>query len=123
LRRAYLDLNGTIPTAAEAKAFLEDTSPDKRAKLIDRLLASPAYARRMAQFFDVVLMERRREAKVPQAAWEEYLRSSFAANKPYDALAREILSADGADTKNRGPAKFYLDRDLEPNLVTRDIGR
>src|SRR5947208_4948179 len=53
LRRATLDLTGTLPTAAEARAFLADKSPDKRAKLIDRLLASPAYARRMAQVFDV----------------------------------------------------------------------
>jgi hypothetical protein len=123
LRRVYLDLNGTVPTAAEARAFLADRSPGKRAALIDKLLSNPAYARRMAEVFDVTFMERRRDVKVPRAAWEEYLRASFAANKPYDQLAREILSADGADPKNRGPAKFYLDRDLEPNLVTRDVGR
>lgn len=122
LRRAYLDLNGTTPTAAEAKAFLADADPQKRAKLIDKLLAAPAYARRMAQVFDVALMERRRDTKVPRPAWEEFLRANFAANKPYDALVREILSADG-DPKNRAPAKFYLDRDFEPNLVTRDVGR
>jgi hypothetical protein len=123
LRRAYLDLTGTIPTAADARAFLADRSPDKRTKLVDRLLASPGYARRMAQHFDVVFMERRRDEKVPRAVWEEYLRASFAANMPYDQLAREILSADGVDPKDRGPAKFYLDRDLEPTLVTRDVGR
>ena len=77
----------------------------------------------MQQYFDVALMERRRDAKVPRAAWEEFLRSSFAANKPYDQLVREILSADGADPKRRAAAKFFLDRDLEPNVVTRDIGR
>lgn len=123
LRRAYLDLTGTIPTVADARAFLADRSPDKRTRLVDRLLASPGYARRMAQYFDVAFMERRKDEKVPRAAWEEYLRASFAANKPYDRLAREVLSADGADPRNRGPAKFYLDRDLEPNLVTRDVGR
>ena len=123
LRRAYLDLNGTLPTAEAARKFLADTDPKKREKLIDELLAAPGYARRMAQFYDVVLMERRRDAKVPRAAWEEFLRTSFEANKPYDALVRDILSADGVDPKNRGPAKFYLDRDFEPNAVTRDISR
>src|SRR5207247_1645348 len=123
LRRVYLDLAGTIPTADEARAFLADTDPSKREKLIDRLLASPAYARRMAQHFDVVLMERRPDSKVPRAAWEEYLRTAFAENRPYDALAREILSADGVDAKTRPAAKFYLDRGFEPNLVTRDISR
>src|SRR5262249_20429830 len=123
LRRVYLDLNGTIPTAADARAFFTNPDPKKREKLIDRLLADSAYARRMAQFFDVVLMERRRDAKVPRAAWEQYLRESFATNKPYDVFAHELLSADGTDPKTRAPAKFFLDRDLEPNVVTRDIGR
>jgi hypothetical protein len=123
LRRVYLDLTGTIPTVADARAFLADKSPDKRARLVDRLLTSSGYARRMAQHFDVVFMERRRDEKVPRAAWEEYLRASFAVNKPYDRLAREVLSADGVDPRHRGRAKFYLDRDLEPTLVTRDVGR
>jgi hypothetical protein len=122
-RRAALDLTGTIPSAAEVRLFLADTAPDKRTKLIDRLLSGPGYARRMAQAFDVTLMERRRDVKVPRADWEAYLRASFASNKPYDQLAREILSADGVDPKGRAPAKFYLDRDFEPNLVTRDVGR
>jgi hypothetical protein len=123
LRRAATDLTGTIPTAEAARAFLADADPARRAKLIDQLLASHGYARRMAQFFDVMLMERRADAKVPRAGWEDYLRESFAANKPYDALVREILSADGTDAKTRPAAKFLLDRDLEPNLVTRDIAR
>src|SRR5262245_53086786 len=56
LRRIYIDLNGTIPTVAQAKAFLEDKSPDKRAKVIDTLLASPEFARHFAQVLDVMLM-------------------------------------------------------------------
>ncbi|MDB5305958.1 MAG: hypothetical protein JWO38_160 [Gemmataceae bacterium] len=123
LRRVYLDFAGTIPTADETRAFLVDTTPDKRTRLVDRLLAGPAYARRMAQVFDVVLMERRGDGKVPRAAWEEFLRTAFAENRPYDGLVREILSADGVDPKARPAAKFYLDRDFEPNLVTRDIAR
>jgi hypothetical protein len=123
LRRIYLDLTGTIPTAAEARAFLTDHSPAKRAALIDRLLASPEHARHMATVLDVMLMERRRDKHVPRAQWQEYLRTSVAANKPWDVLVREILSADGADPKQRPAAKFYLDRDAEPNLLTRDISR
>ncbi|HEX4610388.1 MAG TPA: DUF1549 and DUF1553 domain-containing protein [Urbifossiella sp.] len=123
LRRVTIDLTGTIPTAEEARAFLADPAADKREKLIDRLLAGSGYARRMAQAFDVILMERRRDNRVPRAAWEVYLREAFAANRPYDEFAREILSADGADAKTRPAAKFFLDRDLEPNLITRDLGR
>ncbi|QDU20923.1 DUF1549 and DUF1553 domain-containing protein [Urbifossiella limnaea] len=123
LRRVTLDLSGTIPSTAEATAFFADTAPDKRVKLIDRLLAAPSYARRMAQAFDVILMERRKDTRVTRAAWETYLRDTFAANRPYDAFARELLSADGSDAKLRPAAKFFLDRDLEPNLITRDLGR
>lgn len=122
LRRVYLDLNGTIPTVEQAKTFLADKSPDKRTKLIDTLLASPEFARHFAQVLDVTLMERR-PSKAKVTGWEEYLYTSVVANKPWDLLAREILSPDGADPKTRPQARFLLDRDGEPHLVTRDIGR
>lgn len=123
LRRIYLDLIGTIPTAAEARAFLTDASPGKRQALIDRLLSSPEHARHFATVLDVMLMERRRDKYVQQEPWREYLRSSVAANKPWDQLVREILSSDGADKKTRPAAKFYLEREAEPNVLTRDISR
>jgi len=123
LRRLSLDLTGRIPPATETRAFLADAAPDKRARLADKLLASPEYARRMQEYFSVLLMDRRNDAKVAKAAWEEFLRTSFAANKPYDQLVREMLSNDGADPKTRAAAKFFLDRDLEPTVVTRDISR
>jgi len=123
LRRVYLDLTGSIPTLGEARAFLADASPVKRLLLIDRLLASPEFSRHMARVFDVMLMERRPAARIPQAEWEEYLRASFAAGKPWDVLVREILAADGGEGTPRPAARFYLDREVEPNLLTRDVGR
>jgi hypothetical protein len=123
LRRVTLDLTGMIPTTADARAFLADTSPDKRTKLIDKLLASPEYARHMQRVADVVLMRRLAASKVSAAEWQTFLRTSFAENKPWDKLAHEILSNDGSDIKNRGPARFYLDRNVDINAVTLDIGR
>lgn len=123
LRRVYLDLTGSIPPAAEVRAFLDDPSPDKRAMLIGQLLDSPGYVRRMTWFWDVTLMERRPDTKVPRPAWEAYLRTIVHENRPYDVFVRELLSADGADEKTRPAAKFFLDRDLEPHLVTRDLSR
>jgi hypothetical protein len=123
VRRVYLDLTGTLPTTSEVRLFLADSSPDKRVKLIDRLLDGPGYIRRMVWFWDTTLMERRGDSKVPRAAWEAYLRQVVSENRPYDALVREMLSADGSDAKTRPAAKFLLDRDLEPNLVTRDLAR
>lgn len=124
LRRAYLDLAGMIPTAEEARDFLDDPSPSKRARLIDRLLEGPGYARRMQYAFDVMLMERRRDQHVPRDEWEAFLRRSFAENTPYDEFARRILSADGSEPPgDRAPSKFVLDREADPDLLTRDIGR
>lgn len=123
VRRVHLDLTGTIPAAAEAREFLDDASPDKRARLIDRLLDSPLYARHMQTTFDLMLNERRADKHVSRQEWEEYLRESFAENKPYNVLVREILSSDGTEEKERAAAKFYLDRDAETNLITRDVGR
>jgi hypothetical protein len=123
LRRVMLDLTGTIPPVGEARAFLTDASPNKREKLIDRLLASPEHARHMARVFGVMLMERRPDKHVAAAEWSEYLRKSFLENKPWDRLVREILAADGVDAAMRPAAKFYLDRDGELHQITRDIGR
>src|SRR5262249_23486732 len=97
LRRASLHPIRMIPPAAEARAFLDDPSPYKRERLVDRLLDSPDYARRMQVVFDVTLMERRPDTNVPAPQWQEFLRAAFARNTPYNQLVREILEADGAE--------------------------
>jgi hypothetical protein len=123
LRRAWLTLAGQIPSSAEARAFCADAAADKREKLIDRLLASAESVRHLAGTFDVMLMERRGEKHVKAAEWRRFLEDSFAANKAWDQLVREILSADGADEKTRHIARWLLEREGEPHLLTRDVGR
>ena len=123
LRRIFLDLTGTIPSADTARRFLDDTASDKRARLIDRLLYSRAYARWMQTFFSVMLMECRPDQHVSNEHWERFLRDSFARNKPYNQLAREILASDGAAPTLRGAAKFFLDHGGETTLLTRDVAR
>ncbi len=123
LRRVHLDLTGSIPSAGQVRDFLAEPSPDKRTITIDRLLGSPDYARRMQYAFDVMLMERRASKHVTAIEWQEYLRESFQHNKSWVQLSREILTADGTDETTRPAAKFLLDRDLNVDSVTRDIGR
>jgi hypothetical protein len=126
LRRISLDLAGTIPTADAARKFLADTDPKKREKLIDRLLASPDYATRMTDLFNVMLMERLGE----HAEWTKWLKASFETNKHWDRMARDILRADFKDTANLG-ASFFLAKRLENfgqnpvdySGLTRDVGR
>jgi hypothetical protein len=126
-RRLNLDLNGVIPTQSETKAFLDDQKPDKRSRAIDALLSRPEYALHMARVFDVILAERRLPAvksyDVAATAWRGYLAESFAANKPWDVMAREILASDGSDEKQPGAVKFYVARDAEPHQITRDVAR
>src|SRR5262249_53363756 len=123
LHRACLDLTGMIPTSADARAFLDDPSAYKRARLIDRLLASRDYVWRMQDYFDIMLMDRRAGTPVPARVSRAFLRRAIAANVPYNRLVAEILAADGSEAESRGAAKFYLDRLADPNLLTRDISR
>ncbi len=123
LRRVSLDLNGVIPSVDEARAFFADSNKNKRQQWIDRLLTDPRYARHMTHVFDVNLMERRPDKGIKLADWQEYLYKSFVANKPYNLMVREILAADEKDPVGPITTKFYLDRDCEPNAITRDVAR
>jgi hypothetical protein len=87
------------------------------------LLASPGYSRHVADVLDVMLMDRRPAKDVSQEVWWEYLRASVAANKPWDVLVRELLSSDGAEPAKRAAARFMLDREGEPHVLTRDVAR
>lgn len=122
-RRIHLDLAGSIPSASQTREFLADSSPDKRVKLVDKVLASPQYARRMQVVFDVMLMERRASKHIKIEQWEEYLWESFRNNKSWLQLSTEILTADGTDERTRPAARFMLDRELNVDDVTRDLGR
>jgi len=123
LRRVSLDLIGRIPTVVELEAFLADTAEDKRAKTIDRLLNDYEYPRYMAVVFDLILMERRGNKHVKSPEFRSYLEAAFAKNQSYKELVAEILAADGTDEKTRAASAFYLERDVEPHLLTRDVGR
>ena len=94
-RRVYLDLIGVIPTAAEAQRFLNDTAPDKRAKLVDELLARKEdYAANWTPFWEDALGS----ADVDQQGGigtrgnhRQWIYQSFLENKPYDIMVAELL--------------------------------
>ena len=123
VRRAYLDLTGRVPLSVETRAFLADEAPDKRSRLVNELLASPAFERRLAGVLDVMLMERRGGKHVGSKDLRTWLRKSIEQNRSYREIARDLLAADGAAGDQRAAAAFLLERDVEPNLLTREIGR
>jgi hypothetical protein len=124
MRRVYLDLSGTIPTSVEARKFLADKDAAKRQKLVDRLLAGPLYPRRMQEALSVMLLERRVGKNVPEKSWNEYLRKSFAKNKPWDRLAGEIVAGEGRDGPSQPAIKFFVDGGrTDQHQMTRDVAR
>lgn len=119
-RRLYLDLAGRIPTPAEVDAFVSDVSTDKRAALVDRLLASPEYARHMRDVFDVVFMgrnsgpgRRRRgggEVQNIRSEWLAYLERSFAEDRPWDQTVSDLLLARPKSPAEWGAVWFLYAR-------------
>ncbi|QDU96594.1 DUF1549 and DUF1553 domain-containing protein [Lignipirellula cremea] len=101
LRRIYLDLVGMIPTYEEATAFLGDADPQKREKLIDKLLADPRYARNQAQVWDVNLLGRNPQGirSTNRDAFRNWLATHFEQNVPYDRIVHKLLKAEEDNSK------------------------
>lgn len=107
LRRVFLDLLGTLPSADEVRTFLADPSSDKRARCIDRLLERPEYADYWALIWaDILLVDRNKLGERGAFELHRWLREQFAANRPYDAWVRELITATGNSGRN-GPANFF----------------
>jgi len=101
LRRARLKLTGRLPSADEVRAFLRDRSPDKREKLVDRLIDSPEFADMMAMRYAQMF---RVKSEFPINMWPNavqlfhaYLRDAAAHDLPYDRMAVELLTTDGSN--------------------------
>ncbi len=122
IRRVYLDLVGCIPTADETRAFLNDSSADKRSRLIDTLLADARYAQHMADLWDMILFGRNPPGydTDKRQGIQNWLREQFAANTPYDKIAAAILKAEG-NTLDQGPPTFFLQYRNQPEDATEAI--
>jgi hypothetical protein len=110
-RRVFLDTIGTLPASQDVRAFLADTRPDKRARLIEALLARPEFVDTWALFLGDLLQnrkERDHDVRGPQGvrAFHDWLRKQVAANRPWDELARDVLTVTGKSDAN--PAVGYF---------------
>jgi hypothetical protein len=107
LRRAYLDIIGTLPTADEARRFLADKRADRRARLVDELLGRPEYADYWAlKWADLLRIDRQALGHKRAYGYYKWVRDGLAENKPYDRFAREIVTAEGP-LGEVAPAAFY----------------
>ncbi|OWK36512.1 DUF1549 domain-containing protein [Fimbriiglobus ruber] len=110
IRRAFLDTTGTLPTADEVRAFTADTAADKRAKLIDALLARPEFVDYWTLFLGDLFQNRKERDHDVRGVkgvrqFHEWLRKQVAVNRPWDELARDVLTATGKNTVS--PAVGY----------------
>jgi hypothetical protein len=111
IRRLFLDACGILPTAEEVTAFVNDTDAKKRAKLIDAVLARPEFTDYWAlQLGDLFQNRKERDHDVRGTKgvrqFHDWLRKQVAANRPWDELARDVLTATGSNTDS--PAVGYF---------------
>ncbi len=96
LRRAHLDVIGTLPTAAEARRFLTDQRPDRRARLVDELLDRPEYADFWAlKWADLLRVDRSILGPKDAFAYYQWIRDEIGANRPFSGMVRKLLTAEG----------------------------
>ncbi len=111
LRRASLDICGTLPTPDEVRAYLADPRRDKHARLIDRLLERPEYAALFGLKWADILKNRgagysTNQQRAGTTLFAGWIRDAVAANMPYDRFATEILTAVGSQEVNP-PTVWY----------------
>ncbi|WP_254507972.1 DUF1549 and DUF1553 domain-containing protein [Anatilimnocola floriformis] len=122
LRRVYLDVIGMLPTAAEAKAFLADATPNKRALLVDKLLERPEYADYWTmRFSDLLRVDQTKITPQGSVAITRWLHKQFSENRPYDVFVRELITAKG-NVKAEGPAALYKALDT-PEIAARNLSQ
>lgn len=100
IRRASLDAIGTLPTPEQVRAFVADSSPDKRKKLVDELLSRPEFVDFWTlELCDLLQNRKERDHDVRGAknvrAFYRWVHDQVAANRPWDQMAREVLTASG----------------------------
>jgi hypothetical protein len=118
IRRLTLDLVGRIPTTTEVAAYVSSTAPDKRGKLVDRLIASPGFVRHQAALFEAMLNP---EGNGRGGALRDYLSTALADNKSWDKIFRELLLPDESKGKSKGAADFLRIRLSDADKMTSDV--
>lgn len=110
IRRVTLDTIGLFPSAAEIRTFVADRAPDKRAKLIDRLIADPRWADHWVGFWQDLLAENPNLVNATlnnTGPFRWWIYESFRDNKPMDMFITELIRMEGG-VYDGGPAGFSL---------------
>ncbi|MCH8828076.1 MAG: DUF1553 domain-containing protein [Planctomycetes bacterium] len=108
IRRVFLDVIGALPTADESRIFLADRSPDKRTKLIDRLLERPGYAMYWGMKFSDWTGNSKyinNKAMLSNWMWQQWIEDKLSRNVAYDEIVYGHVCATSLEGR---PRKAYL---------------
>ncbi|MFM8892157.1 MAG: DUF1549 domain-containing protein, partial [Planctomycetia bacterium] len=109
-RRVYLDIIGRVPSLEELQKFVADSSPEKKAAVVDRLLSDDyvdEYARNWTDIWTTVLIGRDvQNEMVSRPGMRQYLRRAFSRNIPYDRFVEELVTATGANANRKEVEEF-----------------
>lgn len=123
IRRVSIDIAGRVPKVTEVEQFLADADPNKRDRLVDRLVDSPGYADYFANKWGTVLRNKRRNGNdVPYTyKFHAWIRRAFRENMPYDQFVRGVLTATG-DPETHPPVAWYREVST-PNAQMEDVAQ
>jgi hypothetical protein len=138
LRRVYLDLTGRIPRVADARAFLEDKSPDRRRHLVERLLESPQYVSHFGTTWTTTILPSSPNQNFA-FAFKPWVEKQIREDVPYDKMVRDLLAASFDNTPFRGrgvvparpgvgpgvvnPLAYYQANELKPENLAASTSR
>jgi uncharacterized protein DUF1549/uncharacterized protein DUF1553 len=109
-RRVHLDLTGRIPAPERLLAFVKDTAPDKRDRLMGELLESPAWVDHWSYWYgDLVRNCANRIGNPTTKHFDQWIRQSLKADRPYDRFVTEMLTASAPNSTwmpDAGPSGF-----------------
>jgi len=124
LRRVYLDVLGVIPGVDEASEFLNSADPDKRRKLIDKLLERPERAEFWAQYFADLFRLGFNESRDKGAKlFYNWLRDAIRQDRPYDDVVRDLLVSQGNLFYNPTANFYFITRKLDPGDVATHVSQ
>ena len=117
VRRLFIDIIGRLPTPQEAQQYINDTTLDKQAKLVDWLLEQPEYADHWAnKWTDLLRPNPYRVGIKAVLNYDNWIREAFRENRPYDQFVRGLVTAEGSTFRN-GASTLFRDR-RSPDEVT-----
>jgi len=113
IRRVTLDLTGRIPNPNDVLAFVADTTPTKRSALIAKLIGSPTFIDKWTMYFGDMFKNNSSNSQINRyapgvEAFYQYIKSSLVANKPYNQMATELITAQGANSYVTGEIGYNV---------------